>query len=34
MANLNYLRSADAQLESEEGARTYKNAFTTVFQSK
>ena len=34
MAQLNYLRSVDQQLDSTEGARTYNNAITNVFQSK
>lgn len=34
MAQLNYLRPVDQQFESEEGARTYNNAFSQVFQSK
>lgn len=34
MAQLNYLRSADMQNESEDGARSHTNAFTSVFQSK
>ena len=34
MAQLNYLRSAEQQFESNDGARTYNNAFTSVFQSK
>ena len=33
-SGLNYLRSAEMENESEHGARTYNNAFTSVFQSK
>ena len=33
-SGLNYLRSAEMEKESENGARTYNNAFTSVFQSK
>ena len=33
-SGLNYLRSAEMEKESEDGARTYNNAFTSVFQSK
>jgi len=34
MAQLNYLRPTDLPFESENGARTYNNAFAQVFQSK
>ena len=33
-SQLSYLKSAEIELESEEGKRAYSNAFSQVFQSK